>query len=318
MYLALKSHKDIENRQLKGYIVDVERLQKRSFLIHFYPPIKISEENYCPAFQHYFEVKHFFSEELFLEQKVFKTTNKKKFLNKELLRLIQERVTCFYQNSTISFKKNLWNQYFNTKFFLKEQVFFRKISQRLEQAPWKKNFLINIYNFFLNKNIKKNLYFFKILANFNLIKKKQFFLQIIFFKLFIKLKKLKKKIPIFFQKFSKTGLIFFFPGSFFFLRLSFFKLYENRFKIKKLNLKNFCLKFQNLILTQSFFFLNFWQIKRFKNKIFFIFNIKKILFFLKKKNYLKKKFYLKKQEFLKKKILLNIKNKKNYKKNIKK
>lgn len=310
MYLTLRSHRDIENRQLKGYIVDVERLEKRSFLLHFYPSTKISEENYCPAFQHYFEIKNFFAEELFLEQKIFKTANKKKFLNRELLRLVQEPVVCFYQNFTVTFEEDLWKKYLNTRFILKEKIFFRKIFQRLEQHPWKQNLLINVFKFFSNKNLKKNLYTFKIFINFLLKKKIQLCLQNIYFKLFKKLKKLKKKIPLFFQKFSKTGLIFFFPGSFFFLKLSFSKLYNNSFEIKKQNFKKFCIKFQNLILTQSFFLLNFWQIKYYKKKLFFIFNLKKIFLnlkkkFIKSKNFLKRKNFKKKQNLIKKSFLFN-------------
>jgi len=78
MYFLLKNYKNLDEHRLKGYVRELERLEKRYFVIQFYPLSRIEKENFCSIFQQRFEIKYFFFEEIFLEKKYFK--NKKKTL----------------------------------------------------------------------------------------------------------------------------------------------------------------------------------------------------------------------------------------------
>jgi len=149
-----------------------------------------------------------------------------------LLQLKDESTICFLEHSTIDFEQKLWKKYFNNLFFAQELFKIPKLFKRLEQKPWIKEFLISFGNFFINKNLLKNIFFFKNLFNKELKNKVQIFNNFIFFKLLKKIKKKKIKFPILFQKFLKTDILFHFPGIFYFVKISFSKLHQKSFKFK--------------------------------------------------------------------------------------
>ena len=158
MYKYLKSYKDLENHELWGRIVAVERMERRSFVFRFYKlfenHLDISQ-NYCPILQEHFVIKELLKEDLLEKAPLAKIIGPRAYIDQVLILKLN--------NFNAEISKTLWEEFTKTSCIENSKVKFRKIFLRIEKKKFY-NLLRRRIRFFNGDNgLRKWLYEFDVL-----------------------------------------------------------------------------------------------------------------------------------------------------------
>jgi len=135
--IFFKQYKDLENHELFGKIVSLERIERRAFLYRFYNlyenHLDISQ-NYSPILQEHFIIKKFLKENLIEENSLAKIVGPIVYLNQNTIFKLKNF------NAIIS--SPLWKEFVKISYIKQNQKKFIKLFFRMEN---------NLVFFFIKK-----------------------------------------------------------------------------------------------------------------------------------------------------------------------
>lgn len=278
MYKYLKPYKDLNNRKLLGEIQTFESLNFNRYIIFNFESKNLTlSYNYSPLNQKAFLYNLFLKEKFPIKLNNFKDI-KNPHLSKrrlEQLRYLNAVLPIRQINSNITFDIDIWDTYINLTFIKRTFFLLEKFFSKPDDTFYK-NFLLILKKFFINFNIRKQLYtynsllfptFIKYYEKIYKIKCKIYLLYLVF--LFNFIKKTKNK------SYLKFALI---------IPFQVINYSKKKLGIKKFYANTFIFK-QSLVNLSNKFFIHYFFQKFEKNrKLSFFFKYQKIFKFWKRLN----------------------------------